>query len=120
MKPWRTVYAHPLHAHPYPRLEWRPCIAPEAPLFWEDHISQALSFEGAQSQALAREALTAPLYKTTAEAPDQEPGIVHNLHMQQVVRVSDGMSKGMGVLAHLCIGPYAPYGFTGFFSGVSL
>ena len=44
----------------------------------------------------------------------------HNLHMQQVVRVSDGARQGMGVLEHLCVGPYEPYGFTDFFSGVSL
>ena len=40
-----------------------------APLFWEDHISHALSFEGARGEALAREGLTAPLYKSTAEVP---------------------------------------------------
>lgn len=40
--------------------------------------------------------------------------------MQQVVRVSDGRQKGMGVLEHLCLGPYARYGFRDFFSGVSL
>jgi hypothetical protein len=173
-----------------------------APLFWEDHVSHALSFEGANGEALAREALTAPLYKTTADVPDgDDPGIVHmasvahrlryepntrriaaaevdlidlqgnvrtiafepilrfhmkglgyfhptwcqgvwqgeleiggevfdplkldlsegpNLHMQQVVRVSDGKQNGMGVLEHLCIGPYAPYGFKDFFSGIAL
>ncbi|HBD12697.1 MAG TPA: hypothetical protein DCZ13_11155 [Porticoccaceae bacterium] len=173
-----------------------------APLFWEDHISHALSFEGPSGEALAREALTAPLYKSTDEVPEGDAqGIehmaavahrlqyqantrrisyaevdltdlkgnvrtiafepilrfhmkglgyfhptwcqgvwqgemeiggevfdplaldltdAHNLHMQQVVRVSDGTRQGMGVLEHLCVGPYEPYGFTDFFSGVSL
>lgn len=173
-----------------------------APLFWEDHISHALSFEGPSGEALAREALTAPLYTSTDEVPEGDAqGIermsavahrlqyqtdtrriasaeidltdlkgnvrtiafepilrfhmkglgyfhptwcqgvwqgemeiggevfdpltldltdAHNLHMQQVVRVSDGARQGMGVLEHLCIGPYEPYGFTDFFSGVSL
>ena len=41
----------------------------------------------------------------------------HNLHMQQVVRVSDGSQEGIGVIEHACLGPYAPYGLTGFSDG---
>jgi hypothetical protein len=35
-----------------------------------------------------------------------------NLHVQQVVRASDGARSGIGVLEQICIGPYAPAGFT--------
>ncbi|MFZ5654179.1 MAG: hypothetical protein ACOY42_07265 [Pseudomonadota bacterium] len=173
-----------------------------APLFWEDHVSHALSFEGPNGEILAREGLVAPLYESAAQVPDGEgpgiermAGVAHrlqyhpgtriisaaevdltdlqgrvrtiafepilrfhmkglgyfhpqwcqgvwqgeleiggevfdpltldltagpNLHTQQVVRVSDGRQRGMGVLEHLCIGPYAPYGFKDFFSGVAL
>ena len=41
----------------------------------------------------------------------------HNLHMQQVVRVSDGSREGIGVLEHACLGPYTPYGLTGISDG---
>lgn len=40
-----------------------------------------------------------------------------NLHVQQVVRARDGSSEGIGVLEQICIGPYAPAGFTDFFDG---
>jgi hypothetical protein len=43
-----------------------------------------------------------------------------NLHVQQVVRVSDGSRTGMGVLEHACLGPYSPYGFKDFSAGASL
>jgi hypothetical protein len=43
-----------------------------------------------------------------------------NLHVQQVVRVSNGTQAGVGVLEHVCLGPYAPYGFTDFSAGTSL
>jgi hypothetical protein len=35
-----------------------------------------------------------------------------NLHTQQVVRVTDGIRQGAGVLEQICFGPYAPAGFT--------
>jgi hypothetical protein len=40
-----------------------------------------------------------------------------NIHVQQVVRASDGKRTGIGVLEQVCIGPYAPSGFTDFFDG---
>ena len=40
-----------------------------------------------------------------------------NLHVQQVVRASDGQKTGIGVLEQICIGPYAPAGFTQFLDG---
>ncbi len=40
-----------------------------------------------------------------------------NIHVQQVVRVSDGEQTGIGALEQLAIGPYAPAGFTEFFDG---
>lgn len=41
----------------------------------------------------------------------------HNLHMQQVVRVSDGSREGIGVLEHACLGSYTPYRLTGISDG---
>jgi hypothetical protein len=35
-----------------------------------------------------------------------------NLHTQQVVRATDGTRTGLGVLEQICLGPYAPAGFT--------
>ncbi|HEY4343337.1 MAG TPA: hypothetical protein VGN05_03250 [Parvibaculum sp.] len=40
-----------------------------------------------------------------------------NIHVQQVVRASDGKRTGIGVLEQACIGPYAPSGFKDFFDG---
>lgn len=40
-----------------------------------------------------------------------------NIHVQQVVRASDGERNGIGVLEQIAIGPYAPAGFTDFFDG---
>lgn len=43
-----------------------------APLIWDDHVSHAIFFDGAQGEALVREGLTAPLYPNTAAIPAQE------------------------------------------------
>ncbi|RLA45930.1 MAG: hypothetical protein DRR06_06140 [Gammaproteobacteria bacterium] len=170
-----------------------------APLFWDDHVSLAIFFEGSSGEGLCREGLTAPLYPSTAEVPEGDdpgitnmPGLAHrleyvpgtrliasaeidminlqgdtrtisfeplfkfqmkglgyfhpvwcqgvwqgemeiggevfdpetldpndasNLHVQQIVRVTDGTQSGMGVLEHACLGPYKPYGFTDFTTG---
>ncbi len=40
-----------------------------APLFWEDHVSHAIFFDGPGGEALVREALTAPLYASEGAAP---------------------------------------------------
>jgi hypothetical protein len=170
-----------------------------APLFWDDHITHAIFFDGQRGEALVREGITAPLYKSEAEVPgvaeardermatarhrvSYHPGTrlarsaeidlvnhdgatrtialepilkfqmkglgyghpewgqgmwkgelavggesfdprqidplsPHNLHTQQVVRASDGERRGVGVLEQICIGPYAPAGFTEFFDG---
>jgi hypothetical protein len=40
-----------------------------------------------------------------------------NIHVQQVVRASDGKRTGIGVLEQVCIGPYAPSGFKDFVDG---
>lgn len=47
-----------------------------APLFWEDHISHAIFFDGARGEALVREGFTAPLYGAEAEVPGVEDGRV--------------------------------------------
>ena len=46
-----------------------------------------------------------------------DPLAMENLHTQQVVRATDGARSGIGVLEQICVGPYAPGGFTGFFDG---
>lgn len=46
---------------------------------------------------------------------------VHNLHVQQVVRISDNGSRvGIGALEHVCLGDYSPYGLTGFTGGADV
>jgi hypothetical protein len=45
-----------------------------APLFWEDHITHAIFFDGAQGQALVREGIVAPLYQSEAQIPAVEDG----------------------------------------------
>jgi hypothetical protein len=42
-----------------------------------------------------------------------------NIHVQQVVRASDGARTGMGVLEQACYGPYAPAGFADMLDGAA-
>jgi hypothetical protein len=170
-----------------------------APLFWDDHISHAIFFDGQKGEALVREGIMAPLYASEADVPGVEDGLdqrmatarhrvayvpgtrlaksaeidlvpldgpirtialepilrfqmkglgyfhptwgqgmwkgelevggesfdprqldllaPENLHVQQVVRASDGTKTGIGVLEQVCMGPYAPAGFTEFLDG---
>jgi len=170
-----------------------------APLIWDDHISHAIFFDGPRGEALVREGIEAPLYKSESEVPGVEDGrdrrmatarhrvnyvpgtrlaksaeidlveldggtrtialepilkfqmkglgyghpewgqgmwkgelevggesfdprqldmlAPENIHVQQVVRASDGKRAGVGVLEQICIGPYAPAGFKAFFDG---
>ena len=171
-----------------------------APLFWDDHITHAIFFDGQRGQALVREGIVAPLYPSEADVPqgvedgrdqrmatarhrvDYVPGtrlarsaeidlVGHdgetrtlslepilkfqmkglgyghpqwgqgmwkgeleigsesfdprqldmlspeNIHVQQVVRASDGQKTGIGVLEQICVGPYEPAGFTQYFDG---
>ncbi len=46
-----------------------------------------------------------------------DPLAPENIHVQQVVRASDGSRSGAGVLEQVCIGPYAPSGFREFLDG---
>lgn len=41
-----------------------------APLFWDDHISHAVFFDGPRGEALVREGLTAPLFDSEQSIPD--------------------------------------------------
>jgi len=170
-----------------------------APLFWEDHITHAIFFDGMRGEPLIREGLTAPLYGAEADIPGVEDGLVEhmatalhrvqyhpntrlarhaeidlinldgttrtitleptlrfqfkglgyghpvwrqgnwhgelvtghesfdpadldllqpeNVHVQQVVKASDGERTGMGVLEQVVIGPYAPAGFESILDG---
>lgn len=49
-----------------------------------------------------------------------DPLAPENLHVQQVVRASDGTRTGMGVLEQITVGPYAPAGFTEFLDGAKV
>lgn len=42
-----------------------------------------------------------------------------NIHVQQVVTVTDGERTGIGVLEQIVVGPYEPSGLTGLFDGAS-
>jgi hypothetical protein len=170
-----------------------------APLFWDDHISHAIFFDGSRGEALHREGLTAPLYAEESAIPGVEDGLVdrkataihrveyhpntrlaryaeidlielngdkrticleptlrfqfkglgyghphwkqgawqgelatghesfdpaeldllspENIHVQQVVKATDGERTGIGALEQIVIGPYAPAGFTGLLDG---
>lgn len=41
-----------------------------APLFWDDHVSHAIFFDGPNGEPLIREALTAPLFESADAVPD--------------------------------------------------
>ncbi|MEM7093342.1 MAG: hypothetical protein AAF567_10100 [Actinomycetota bacterium] len=170
-----------------------------APLQWDDHVSHAVFFDDQDGRPLVREGLTAPLFASEDDIPDEldkvadhmataihridyhpgsrwarhaeldlialdgavrtitmEPqlrfqfkglGYGHptwkqgmwkgelevggesfdplqldplrpeNIHVQQVVKVSDGERTGIGALEQIVVGPYAPAGFTDWFDG---
>jgi hypothetical protein len=46
-----------------------------------------------------------------------DPLAPENLHVQQIVRATDGTRTGVGVLEQVCIGPYAPAGFEALLDG---
>ncbi len=170
-----------------------------APLFWDDHISHAIFFDGPNGEPLVREGIEAPLFATEADIPtslegtdtrmltaihrvEYHPGTrlakyaeidlirldgskrtislepqltfqmkglgyghptwrqgmwkgelevgyevyepaeidplrLENLHVQQIVKASDGTKTGIGVLEQIAIGPHAPSGLTGMLDG---
>ena len=47
-----------------------------APLFWEDHVSHAIFFDGQRGEPLFREALTAPLFASEDGLPDVADAVV--------------------------------------------
>ncbi len=170
-----------------------------APLFWDDHVTHAIFFDGPRGEALIREGIVAPLYAAEDEIPGVQDGLDErmatarhrvqyhpgsrlarsaeldlvplegdirtismepilkfqmkglgyghpewgqgmwkgeealggesfdprqldllareNIHVQQVVKTSDGTRTGVGVLEQVCIGPYRPSGFESFLDG---
>jgi len=48
-----------------------------------------------------------------------DPRAMENIHVQQVVKVSDGDRHGIGALEQIVVGPYEPAGFTDFLDGAS-
>ncbi|MEZ5256275.1 MAG: hypothetical protein R2705_05140 [Ilumatobacteraceae bacterium] len=55
--------AAPPHRFPSAFFLW-------APLFWDDHVSHAVFFDGPRGEPLVREGLTAPLFATPDQIPD--------------------------------------------------
>ena len=50
--------------------------------------------------------------------PDKlDPLARENIHVQQVVRATDGQRNGIGVLEQVCFGPHRPSGLSGFLDG---
>lgn len=49
-----------------------------------------------------------------------DPLAMENIHIQQVVRASDGQAQGVGILEQFIIGPYAPAGFTDLLDGAKV
>ncbi len=47
-----------------------------APLFWDDHVSHAIFFDGQRGEPLVREGLEAPLYSAEADIPGVEDGLI--------------------------------------------
>lgn len=170
-----------------------------APLQWDDHVTHAVFFDGPNGEAIVREGITAPLFSSEAEIPEELDDVathmataVHrveyhqgtrlarrceldlidvygdvrtitmdptlrfqfkglgyghptwgqgmwkgeleiggesfdpqeldllapeNIHVQQVVKVTDGERTGIGALEQIVIGPYAPAGFTSALDG---
>lgn len=48
-----------------------------------------------------------------------DPLAPENIHVQQVVTVTDGERSGIGALEQMLIGPYTPSGFTGMLDGAT-
>lgn len=48
-----------------------------------------------------------------------DPLAPENIHVQQVVRATDGQRTGVGVLEQVCLGPYAPSGFKSLLDGAA-
>jgi len=53
----------------------------------------------------------------TFDPAEIDPLAPEHGHVQQVVTATDGEASGIGVLEQICIGPYAPGGFTELFDG---
>ena len=49
--------------------EWRGAFFLWAPLFWDDHVSHAVFFDGPNGEALVREGLIAPLFAFQDDVP---------------------------------------------------
>jgi hypothetical protein len=45
-----------------------------APLFWDDHVSQAIFYDNTEGKPLIREAIVAPLYDSEPSCPEAEDG----------------------------------------------
>jgi hypothetical protein len=46
-----------------------------APLFWQEHVSHAIFFDGPRGEPLVREGIVAPLYATCEEVPGVQDGL---------------------------------------------
>lgn len=55
----------------------------------------------------------------TFDPADLDPLLPEHLHVQQVVKASDGVRNGIGVLEQIVVGPYAPAGFREMLDGAA-
>ncbi len=69
-----------------------------APLFWEDHVSHAIFFDGPDGEPFVREGLTAPLYAEEAAIPEQADATsIHMATARHRIRYERGTRLASGV-----------------------
>ncbi len=62
-----------------------------APLFWDDHVTHAIFFDGPEGEALVREGIRAPLYATEDAVPGvEDPGLVRMAGAAHRIRYHEG------------------------------
>jgi len=59
------------------------------------------------------------MHSESFEPADLDLTSPENIHVQQVVTVTDGERTGIGVLEHIVVGPYEPSGLTGLANGAT-
>ena len=80
-----------------------------APIFWQDHASQAIFFDGPRGEPLFREALTTPLYGTQDEIPqaaeaqiDRMGGAAHRVAYHANTRLAKRAEIELRSLSGVC------------------
>jgi hypothetical protein len=122
---WMATAIHRIDYHPNTRL----AAAAEIDLIGLDGSTRTISFEPILRFQMRGLGYGHPKWQqgswhgelaTGAESFDPEDIYLlrpDNIHVQQVVKVTDGTRQGIGVLEQIVVGPYAPAGFTELFDG---